>query len=91
MSQHDHPIIDPHQAQRASVRKGIAQFQARLQRLRVGELRRRADVLVRRRWGFAELKPHLDLCSRRLLKDPNAGRDLRAERASGLAHVVLGL
>ena len=27
----DHPIIDPYQAQRESVRRGIAQFQERLQ------------------------------------------------------------
>jgi hypothetical protein len=29
--ENDHPIIDPNEAQRASVRRGIAQFQARLQ------------------------------------------------------------
>ena len=30
MSDNDDPIIDPNQAQRASVRRGIAQFQQRL-------------------------------------------------------------
>lgn len=31
MTENDHPIIDPNPSQRAAVRRGIAQFQARLQ------------------------------------------------------------